>query len=57
MTWYVATNQGFLGERKPVVNVHHAQTFETFADAKGFADYIGLKFFVILKECEMEITT
>jgi hypothetical protein len=49
--FYVATNQGFVGERKPVINVRWAKNFDSFDEADGFARYIGLRYYAVLRSC------
>lgn len=47
--YYIAGQQGFCGERKPVANIRFAKSFESFEDADEFANDIGLRYYAILR--------
>jgi len=49
--FYVATDKGLLGERKPVVNIRWAKNFESFDAAEAFARRIGLRYYAVLRSC------
>jgi hypothetical protein len=49
--FYVATNQGFLGERKPTINVRWAKNFASFIEADEFAKHVGLRYYAVLRSC------
>jgi hypothetical protein len=46
--YYLATQEGFIGEKKPTKNVRWARNFPTFHEAKRFAEYVGLRYYAVL---------
>ena len=46
--FFIATQEGFIGEKKPTANVRWARTFPTFHEANRFAEYVGLRYYAVL---------
>lgn len=47
--FYVATEGGFIGGKRPTANIRWARNFPTYKEAEQFASRLHLKWYAILR--------